>query len=445
MLTQFMVSGLLGLPSQYRKRQLSWDREAPHRGPSLMMDHFFPPSLEGASVLEIGCGEGSFCLEAKRRNADRVVGIDMDDERLVVATKLARDRNLDLDFFKGSITSIEELGAFDYVLCRHLLNRVLDPIHTIHKLIGVTRQTLILELADIDLTITKFAKKRPRQALLGGWRPVFRLLPYALRPGILAVDSHGNFLMTRNWIKNLLRAQRRDIDRIEIVDSDQPHRYFVLVHMRRLRALALVSGPAGVGKSELARRVIFKEAALKPLFGFDEGDTWQAMGYMALDEGAKVEAKNLLLEYNICRPVERDWGNYEDDPALTIARIADAKRVYVLVCPKEAVIRRLHTRGCPKSLPGAKIEWLAREYSRPGGYQRLYDRWISYCEAKGYKITYLDVSSRQIKAIQKREAMKLISPNSWHESTPNDSSADRTRLEKVKAIEHTSQWKSGMQ
>ena len=49
-----------------------------NRHSSCPADRMFPPSLEGASVLEIGCGEGRLCLEAKRRNASRVVGLDMD-------------------------------------------------------------------------------------------------------------------------------------------------------------------------------------------------------------------------------------------------------------------------------------------------------------------------------------------------------------------------------
>src|SRR3989442_9931636 len=41
--------------------------------------------LRGASVLDIGCGSGVYCLEAARRGAREVIGIDMTDERVALA------------------------------------------------------------------------------------------------------------------------------------------------------------------------------------------------------------------------------------------------------------------------------------------------------------------------------------------------------------------------
>ena len=390
-------------------RELFGDRVVLQRNLFRIMDQLFPRSLEGASVLEVGCGEGLFCFEAKRRNAGRVVGIDIDDERLAAAAKLARENNWDIEFIPGSVMDVEELGMFDYVLCRDLPHRFLDPIHTIHKLIGITRQKLILELEDVDLRTTKFAKKRPRQALLGGWRPLFKLLPYALRPGILVVDSHGRFLMTRQWIKNLLRTQRRDIDRIEIFDSDQPHRYLLVAFMRHLRALSLVSGPSGIGKSELLRRLNSRDSEVTRLFDLERENAWQAMIALDLDQGAEVATNKLILEYSMGRPLVRSLANYEDDPALTIMRVAQAKRVYILVCPRDLLITRLQARGRPKSRPRAKAERLIHEYSRPGGFQKLYEKWISHCKANRWEITYVDVSSRQVKPVPEGEALQLIS------------------------------------
>jgi hypothetical protein len=51
---------------------------------------------------------------------------------------------------------------------------------------------------------------------------------------------------------------------------------------------------------------------------------------------------------------------------------------------------------------------LSAEYLCPGLPEKLYQRWISYCRRNGWEITYLDVTSREIKVIRENEAIKLI-------------------------------------
>ena len=321
---------------------------------------------------------------------------------------MARDQNLDVEFFPGHVMDLDKLGMFDYVVCLDAAHRVVDPIQTIHTLIGNTRQKLVLGLPDIDLNGAYMNKSRPGRALLGGWRPLLKLLPHGFRPGILVVDSNGRFLMTRKWIGNLLRAQRRDIARIEIVDSEQSHRYLVLASMRRLSALSVISGPAGVGKSAVIGKLKSGDVEVCRLLDFEQGDGWQSMIAMELDEGAEVVTDRLLLEYSIGKPVVRAL-NYEDHPALTIMRVAETKRVYVLVCPPDIVIARLlGMHGGTRPRPGGKAERLIHEYSRPGGFQKLYEKWISYCKANRWEITYVDVSSRQVKPVPEGEALQLI-------------------------------------
>src|SRR2546421_12240252 len=44
--------------------------------------HALPADLRGQTVLDIGCNAGFYAIEMKRRGADRVVGIDTDEEFL---------------------------------------------------------------------------------------------------------------------------------------------------------------------------------------------------------------------------------------------------------------------------------------------------------------------------------------------------------------------------
>src|SRR5437588_2172064 len=47
--------------------------------------HAIPADLRGKSVLDIGCNAGFYSIEMKRRGAERVVGIDFDEEYLTQA------------------------------------------------------------------------------------------------------------------------------------------------------------------------------------------------------------------------------------------------------------------------------------------------------------------------------------------------------------------------
>ena len=56
----------------------------------------FPKSFDGETVIDFGCSVGAICLEAKRRGAKRVVGLDYKAETIEVAKQVAKEYNLDI-------------------------------------------------------------------------------------------------------------------------------------------------------------------------------------------------------------------------------------------------------------------------------------------------------------------------------------------------------------
>ena len=56
----------------------------------------FPKSFDGETVIDFGCSAGAICLDAKKRGAKRVVGLDYKDETIQVAKSLAKEMG-----FKG--------------------------------------------------------------------------------------------------------------------------------------------------------------------------------------------------------------------------------------------------------------------------------------------------------------------------------------------------------
>src|SRR5512145_2107282 len=81
-------------------------------------------SLEGAAILDVGCG-GGILAEAMARRGARVTGIDLSEKALRVAQLHLLESKLDVRYEKSSV---EELtGEFDAVTCMELLEHVPDP------------------------------------------------------------------------------------------------------------------------------------------------------------------------------------------------------------------------------------------------------------------------------------------------------------------------------
>jgi 2-polyprenyl-6-hydroxyphenyl methylase/3-demethylubiquinone-9 3-methyltransferase len=81
-------------------------------------------ALEGASVLDVGCG-GGILTEAMARRGAKVTGIDMSDKALRVAELHLKESKLDVRYEKAEVESLP--GEFDVVTCMELLEHVPEP------------------------------------------------------------------------------------------------------------------------------------------------------------------------------------------------------------------------------------------------------------------------------------------------------------------------------
>lgn len=106
-----------------------------------------PDDLSEMSVLDVGCNSGMLCIECKRRYAERVVGIDLQTNRLNQAKTLAEIMNLDIEYKYMNLFDVDRLGQFDIVFCIAVVTEVTDLISALNSLKQVTGKTLFLELA----------------------------------------------------------------------------------------------------------------------------------------------------------------------------------------------------------------------------------------------------------------------------------------------------------
>src|SRR3989338_6985105 len=66
--------------------------------------------LKGKRVLEIGCG-GAQCGIAMAKQGAIVTGIDISEEQLKFARKLAEKNNVKLDFYQGDIKKLKQIKS----------------------------------------------------------------------------------------------------------------------------------------------------------------------------------------------------------------------------------------------------------------------------------------------------------------------------------------------
>ena len=105
-----------------------------------------PKDLHGATVLDIGCNAGFYSLELKRRGADRVLGIDIDDRYLGQARFAAQTLGLNIEFQKCSVYEVDSLpGQFDYVLFMGVLYHLRYPLYALDRIVKKVRGRLVFQ------------------------------------------------------------------------------------------------------------------------------------------------------------------------------------------------------------------------------------------------------------------------------------------------------------
>jgi tRNA (mo5U34)-methyltransferase len=125
-----------GLGEWFHNLDLGGVQTAPHhalgdypRCKWRQFSHALPADLRGRTVLDIGCNGGFYAIEMKRRGADRVLGIDSDEDYLAQARFAAEVCGADIELRRLSVYDVEKLGErFDVVLFMGVLYHLRHPL-----------------------------------------------------------------------------------------------------------------------------------------------------------------------------------------------------------------------------------------------------------------------------------------------------------------------------
>jgi len=108
--------------------------------------HAIPLDLSGATVLDVGCNAGFYSIEMKKRRAERVLGIDVDDRYLMQARLAAEVLGFELELEKRSVYAADQIpGKFDYVLFMGVFYHLRYPLFALDKLIKKVGGRLIFQ------------------------------------------------------------------------------------------------------------------------------------------------------------------------------------------------------------------------------------------------------------------------------------------------------------
>ena len=169
---------------------------------------WLPEDLAGKSLLDVGCNAGFYSVEAKRRGAARVLGIDAARFQLRQALFVRRVLGLDIDFRRMSVYDLSpnDLGQFDITLVLGLLYHCKHLVLALERLAAMTRELLIIETAILTRRkAVQLLRRLLRMAKPARWEGVpVHLLGYAENPPGTPESAHNWFLPGVDFLQSQL-------------------------------------------------------------------------------------------------------------------------------------------------------------------------------------------------------------------------------------------------
>ncbi|MDR2196282.1 MAG: methionine biosynthesis protein MetW [Gallionellaceae bacterium] len=122
---------------------------------------------QGASVLDLGCGDGSLLRHLQETRQTRGYGVEISDTKLVAAIR--NGVNVIQGDLESGLSGFED-GAFDYVLLSQTLQAMRHTEELVREMLRVGREGIV--------SFPNFGYWHARFDVLRGYMPVSEELPY---------------------------------------------------------------------------------------------------------------------------------------------------------------------------------------------------------------------------------------------------------------------------
>lgn len=163
----------------------------------------------GASVLDIGCGEGVTLKYLREKNGARGRGLDISAQ----AVAMAREKGVDAERADASAAEFEVDAVYDHIIISEVLEHIPNPEHLLAKVKGKFKVSLLISIPNSAYYLHRLRLLFGRFPVQWVWHPGEHLRFWSLTDfretldacgfEIISVRTHSGFLFLHGVWPNL--------------------------------------------------------------------------------------------------------------------------------------------------------------------------------------------------------------------------------------------------